>query len=144
MTEEFRKSLAADETPPATIEKLTRRSRERIGGAPVVVVACADMSEMRRYPDERRQRAERLLAAQSVANAGMQLLLAAHAKGLGGVWLGSPMFAQNAVSEILNLPPTWEPQAMFLIGKPSEIPQARERKPLEEISIFIDEEGGSI
>ncbi len=144
MTDEFRKTLEADGTPPAAIEKQTRRSLERIGGAPALIVACADLSEMRRYPDERRQRAEHLLAVQSVANAGMQLLLAAHAQGLGGVWLGSPIFAQRAVSEILNLPPRWEPQAMFLIGKAADVPQARARKPLEEISIFIDEEGGSI
>ena len=89
------------------------------------------------YPDAQRKQAEYLIATQSAANAGMQLLLAAHAEGLGSVWVCSPMFAQKTVQQALNLSSQWEPQAMFLIGYALETPAVRERKPLEEITRFI-------
>lgn len=137
MAEEFQHDLEGDNTPPETISKLINRSRERITGAPVVVILCLDMSEMDQYPDTRRQKAEYIIATQSAANAGMQLLLAAHAEGLGGVWVCSPMFAQETVQKALNISSTWEPQAMFLLGYPVETPAFRERKSLEEVVKFI-------
>jgi len=141
MAIEFRHVLEQDQLPPEEIQKRLNRSQERISGAPVVIIACVEMTEMEKYPDERRKKAEYLIATQSVANAGMQLLLAAHAEGLGAVWICSPLFAQSAVQEALKLQPTWEPQAMFLVGKLVEVPAVRERKPIEEISIFIDKKG---
>jgi F420 biosynthesis protein FbiB-like protein len=136
MAGEFQRDLEKDNLPPEEIAKRVNRSRKRIEGAPVVVILCLDMSEMDVYPDTRRAKAEYLIAAQSAANAGMQLLLAAHAEGLGGVWVCSPMFAQETVQKALNLPQTWEPQAMFLLGYPAEVPAPRERKNLEDITIL--------
>lgn len=136
MAEEFERDLGKDNLPPEKIAKFVNRSRERITGAPVVIVLCLDMSVMDIYPDERRKNAEYLIATQSVANAGMQLLLAAHAEGLGGVWVCSPMFAQETVQNVLELSKDWEPQAMFLLGYSDEIPTLRERKSLEEVTIF--------
>lgn len=136
MAEEFERDLGKDNLPPEKIAKFVNRSRERITGAPVVIVLCLDMSVMDIYPDERRKNAEYLIATQSVANAGMQLLLAAYAEGLGGVWVCSPMFAQETVQNVLELSKDWEPQAMFLLGYSDEIPTLRERKSLEEVTIF--------
>ena len=133
MAEEFLRDLEKDDLAPEEIKKKVTKSKERITGAPVVIVLCVDMSEMDNYPDERRKKAEYIIGIQSAANAGMQLLLAAHAEGLGGVWVCSPMFAQETVQEALNISKMWEPQAMFLIGYPMEIPAFRGRKPLEEI-----------
>ena len=96
-----------------------------------------DFSEMDEYPDTRRAEAEKVMTIQSTANAGMQLILAAHAEGLGCVWTCAPLFAPDVVKTALNLSTTWEPQAMFLIGYPAEIPPLRERKSIEEISIFV-------
>jgi coenzyme F420-0:L-glutamate ligase/coenzyme F420-1:gamma-L-glutamate ligase len=133
MAREFQRDLEKDKLPVSEIEKRVNRSRERITNAPAVIMLCVDMSEMDDYPDEQRKKAEYLIATQSVANAGMQLLLAAHAESLGGVWVCSPMFAQETVQRALNISKTWEPQAMFLIGYPQDIPEARARKPLDEI-----------
>ncbi|NWF65495.1 MAG: nitroreductase family protein [Chloroflexi bacterium] len=141
MAAEFQQALKQDHLPPEEIQKRLLRSQERIGSAPVIIVACVDMTEMETYPDKRRRKAEYLIATQSVANAGLHILLAAHAEGLGGVWLCSPLFAQTAVRNALNIQATWEPHAMFLLGKPAETPAIRERKPLEKISIFIDRKG---
>ncbi|HMZ08692.1 MAG TPA: nitroreductase family protein [Anaerolineales bacterium] len=137
MSREFQKDLEKDNFSREEIEKRVARSRERITGAPVVILLCLEMSEMDTYPDRRRNKAEYMIAAQSASNAGMQLLLAAHAEGLGGVWVCSPMFAQETVQKALALSKAWEPQAMFLLGYPVEIPALRERKNIEDISIFI-------
>lgn len=137
MAVEFQHDLEKDQIPPEEIAKRVNRSRERITGAPVIVILCLDMSEMDEYPDTRRKKAEYIIATQSAANAGMQLLLAAHAEGLAGVWVCSPMFAQETVQKALNISSTWEPQAMFLLGYPAETPAFRERKSVEEISIFL-------
>jgi len=137
MAIEFKRDLEQDGIPPKKIEAQIKRSKERITSAPVIIVINLDMSEMDVYPDKKRKQAEFRMAMQSVANAGMQLLLAAHAEGLGGVWICSPLFVQETVQEILNLPKSWEPQGMFYLGYPEAIPDARERKSLDEISIFI-------
>ena len=134
MAREFELDLEADSLPPEEIKKKVARSRDRIITAPVIIILCVDMSDMDTYPDARRKKAEYLMASQSAAGAGMQLLLAAHAEGLGSVWVCSPLFAQETVQAALNLPKSWEPQAMYFLGYPEEIPQARERKPISEIS----------
>ncbi|HNK64298.1 MAG TPA: nitroreductase family protein [Anaerolineales bacterium] len=140
MGEEFQRDLEKDGLPSEEVVKRVHRSQERITGAPVVVLLCVDMTEMDAYPDPQRKQAERIIAIQSAANAGMQLLLAAHAEGLGGVWVCSPIFAQKIVQDTLNIPQTWEPQAMFLIGYAAENPALRERKRLEEIVMFQGQE----
>ncbi len=138
MADEFRRDLETDNLTAEDIEKKIKRSYERITSAPVVALLCVDMTDMDKYPDTRRKKAEYIIAAQSVANAGMQFLLAAHAEGLGGVWVCSPVFAQEVVQHALEIPKTWEPQAMFLLGYPLDIPDVRARKPVEEISKFIN------
>lgn len=137
MAIEFKHDLEKDQLPPTEIQKRTKRSRERITAAPVLVILCLDMSEMDVYPDKKRKQAEFRMAMQSVANAGMQLMLAAHAEGLGSVWVCSPLFVQETIQSVLNLPKTWEPQAMFFVGYPDVIPDVRERKMLDEISVHI-------
>ena len=137
MAEDFEYDLLRDGVPPEKIRAQIKRSKDRITTAPVVILLCLDMSEMDSYPDEKRQKAERMMAAQSVAAAGLQLLLAVHAEGLGGVWVCSPLFAQETLQKTLNLPDTWEPQGMFFVGYPIQIPEVRERKPVESISILL-------
>ena len=135
MAIEFERDLEKDGLSPTEIQKRTARSRERMISAPVVVILNVDMSDMDVYPDEKRNQAEYLMAVQSVANAGMQMLLAAHAEGLGSVWVCSPLFVQETIQNILELPKAWEPQAMFFVGYPQDIPEVRERKPLAEVVI---------
>lgn len=138
MAKKFELDLEADSLPLEEIEKKVARSRDRIITAPVIIILSVDMSDMDTYPDKRRKKAEYLMASQSTANAGMQLLLAAHAEGLGSVWVCSPLFAQETVQTVLSLPKSWEPQAMYFLGYPEEIPQARERKKLCEILLTVD------
>lgn len=136
MSADFQRDLEHDGLPPEKIQTQIERSKGRIVSAPVAILLCLDMTDMDSYPDEKRQQAERLMAVQSVAAAGMQLLLAAHAEGLGGVWACWPLFAQETIQKTLNLSEFWEPQGMFFVGYTEENPILRERKSLEEIVQF--------
>jgi len=137
MAVDFERDLNHDGLSPEKIQTQLKRSKDRITSAPAMILLCLDMSEMDFYPDEKRQYAERMMAIQSVAAAGLQLLLAAHAEGLGGVWVCSPLFAQETIQKMLNLSISWEPQAMFFIGYPEFSPEVRERKLLEDIAVFL-------
>ncbi|HLF73368.1 MAG TPA: nitroreductase family protein [Anaerolineales bacterium] len=137
MADDFQRDLIKDGVPAEKLQAQVKRSKERIIAAPVVILLCLDMSEIDSYPDEKRSKAEYMMAVQSVAAAGLQLLLAAHAEGLGGVWACWPLFAQETIQKALILPETWEPQGMFLLGYPRDIPEARQRKRFESISLFL-------
>lgn len=137
MAADFERDLARDGIPPEKIQAQAKRSKERIVSAPVAILLCMDSSEMDVYSDENRQLAERTMAIQSVAAAGLQLLLAAHAEGLAGVWACWPLFAQETIQRTLSISKTWEPEAMFFIGYPDDSRQAREKKAIGEIALFL-------
>jgi len=133
MARDFERDLVRDGVSAEKIQTQVARSKERITAAPVAILLCLDMSEMDSYPDEKRRQAERTMAIQSVAAAGLQLLLAAHAEGLGGVWICSPLFAQEAICRVLDLSEAWEPQAMFFIGYPDGSPKTKEIKHIDSL-----------
>lgn len=130
MGERWRQDLQADGAPPEVIEKRVSISHARITGAAALVVASVSMEEMDRYPDTKRAEAEWLMAVQSVALACQNLLLAAHHYGLGACWMCAPLFVPDLVTEVLNLPQAWHPQALITLGYPSEV-KSRDRAPLE-------------
>jgi nitroreductase len=136
MSVEYRDALVADGTSAPNVAIAVGKAHAQIMSAAVVVIICVDPSEMDTYPDTKRQDAEMLMALQSAANAGTTLLLAAHAEGLGAVWNCAPLFAPAAVTHALDLPTTWQPQAMILIGVPSGTPTTRGRRALSEVAIF--------
>lgn len=133
MANDFERDLAADGVSPEKIQAQVTRSKSRITSAPVAILLCLDMSEMDSYPDKRRTKAEFRMTVQSVAAAGMQLLLAAHAEGLGGVWACWPLFAVETIQRTLNLPKTWEPQGMFFLGYPDGSPKEKTLKDMKSL-----------
>jgi len=61
------------------------------------------------------------------------MLLAAHAQGLGGVWLGEIVNQSSRVLEVLGLDPAdYAFMALLAFGRPAH-PGASSRKPLEEL-----------
>ncbi len=137
MGEDFSSDLLVDGLPAEQVEAQVERSRQRIIDAPAAILVCLDSTEMDTYPDERRQVAEYQMAVQSVAMAGQNLLLAAHAEGLGAVWMCAPLFAQDAARRTLALPETWQPQGLVLLGYPDKISQHKGRKSVPEITRFL-------
>ena len=133
MAEDFERDLRRDGVAQEKIKTQINRSKDRITSAPVLILLCLDMSEMDSYPDKKRQQAERTMAMQSVAAAGLQLLLAAHAEGLGGVWVCSPLFTQETIKATLNVSETWEPQGMFFIGYADGLPRQKEMKDFKSV-----------
>lgn len=132
--EELREDRLADGDDPGKIEKDVAQSIERITNAPVVVIACLSMEAMDVYPDERRKTAEYIMAVQGVSMAAQNLLLAAHAEGLGACWLCAPLFTKDEVREELSLPDGWDPQGLIILGYPAEAGKERPRRPMEEVS----------
>jgi len=136
MGDQLRTDRRADGDPPELIEQDVSRSIARISQAPVVIVVCLTLGDMDHYPDARRQTAERLMATQSVAMATQNLLLTAHAEGLGACWLCAPLFCPDTVSATLSLPADWEPQALITLGYPANTGKPATRQPLETRVIF--------
>jgi coenzyme F420-0:L-glutamate ligase / coenzyme F420-1:gamma-L-glutamate ligase len=130
---DFRNDLLSDGRSFDDVDRQVEKSRSRIIEAPAAVLLNLDLSEMDLYNDEKRQTAEYLMAVQSVAMAGGYLLLAAHAEGLGGVWICAPLFAKETVKRALLLPEEWEPQGLILLGFPAKVPASRPRRPLNEV-----------
>lgn len=123
VTSKMRVDMQAEGAGEADIEKRVTISLRRINGAPVVIVLCRDKNDVRMDTRE-----EALMGIQSTALAGLQLLLAAQAEGLGGNWICWALYAQEATRAALDLPEAWEPQAFYFLGYPNEIPADKEMK----------------
>ncbi len=116
----LRSDLERDGAPPDVIAADVARSYERLTSAPAVIVLCLTMVDMDTYPDARRQQHEWTMAVQSVAMAGQNLLLAAHAHGLGACWMCAPLFCPDVVQAALDLPTDWQPQGLITLGYPAQ------------------------
>jgi F420 biosynthesis protein FbiB-like protein len=138
MGEKLRGDRTRDGDDPEAIAQDVARSSARINGAPVVIAVCLTLEDMDSYPDERRNGAEYLMAVQSTAMAAQNLLLAAHGEGLGACWMCAPLFCAGTVAAALELPSTWQPQGLILLGRPAEPGRVRARKPLKEIIRGMD------
>ena len=132
----LRADRTADGDDPADIERDVARSYARLTAAPVIIIVCISMEDMDSYPDEIRQRNEWVMATQSAAMAGQNILLAAHATGLGACWVCAPLFVPQLVRQTLSLPADWEPQGLITLGYPA---QSREktRRPLASNVLFL-------
>jgi len=99
-----------------------------IAEAPIVVVVCANIRRTATYYGKR---GAELYCIQDTAAATQNLLLAAHAEGLGACWIGA--FREDKVASLLQLPPHVRPVAIVPIGYPAEKPRAPSRRPLSEV-----------
>lgn len=141
MGERLRADRSRDGDPVEAIDADVARSHARITGTPVLIVVCMTMIDMDRYADDKRNQAERMMATQGTAMAAQNLLLAAHAAGLGACWMCAPLFCPDVVSAALALPADWEPQAIITLGYPADQGKPFRRRPLSEITRY--EKGGS-
>jgi F420 biosynthesis protein FbiB-like protein len=129
MAERLASDLRADGLGEKAITADTSRSRARIGSAPILFLVCISMLDMDHYRDAARKNLERMMAVQSASMAAQNLLLMAHAFGLGACWLCAPMFCQDVVTDTLNLPADFEPQGLIAAGYPAES-REKTREPL--------------
>lgn len=132
LTKKMRADMTAANAPQADIDKRVEISLRRLDEAPVIILLCRDVIAIRKEEPE-----EHIMAVQSVALAGLQLILAAHAEGLGGNWICWPLYAQEATHEALDLPDTWEPQGMFFLGYADEEPGEKNLRDLKDVVKFV-------
>lgn len=130
MGERWRQDLERDAVAETRIRRLLSRSRARLAAAPVLILAGVAGHARRPWPDQPRQRAEELIFVQSVGAALENLMLAAHARGLGSYWISAPLFCPEAVRLALDLPSDFQPQALIALGYPREGLRLPPRPPL--------------
>lgn len=127
-----------DGDAPDAVAGDVARSRARITQAPLLILVCMSMADMDRYPDCKRSRAEREMAVQATAMAAQNLLLAAHAAGLGACWMCAPLFCPETVAATLQLPRDWEPQALLTLGFAAEAGKPYRRRSHLELTRYAD------
>src|SRR5690606_6521005 len=108
----LRADLQADHVPEPIISADVNRSYARLTQAPLLIIMCMTMIDMDTYTDNQRNRNEWVMAVQSVAMAGQNLMIAAHAYGLGSCWMCAPLFCPDIVTRALSLPDDWQPQGI--------------------------------
>jgi F420 biosynthesis protein FbiB-like protein len=123
LTNAMRVDMISEGAKETDIQRRVTNTLNRLNEAPVVILLCRDVTAVREHKPE-----DTIMSIQSVANAGLQLLLAAHAEGLGGNWICWPLYAQAETQKVLDLTDSWEPQAMYLIGYPIENPFQKEKR----------------
>ncbi len=95
--------------------------RNMIGSAPVTIAVLLD----------RRAGYDELKDAQGIGACAQNLLLAAHALGLGACWIGRAR--DREVEALLGAQEGEELMMLIPIGYPAETPPERERRPLSEL-----------
>ena len=134
----WRRDLEGDRHAPELIERLLRKSRRQIGSAPALVLACLTHEGLRDWPDERRARNEWAMAQQSLGAAMQNIMLAAHALGLSSYWISAPLFAPEACTEALGLPPDYVAQAFIVLGYPADGAAPKPRPPADLSRLVIE------
>ncbi len=121
--------------PPDKVGKWVQRIREGMYLAPTYIAGYVDLRKTTHVVEF--TGAEKIFAMQSVAAALENMLLVAHALGLGAVWLGVPLLLKNKFDELLKPPEGCDLQGIIALGYPAETPKTRPRKPLSEVVRFI-------
>lgn len=106
------------------LAKLTRY-RHIIAGAPAALAVFCDREAM--YNEVKDH--------QGVGACLQNMLLAAHALGLGAVWLGEILNRSGEVRELLELPERLELMAVVAVGHPARRDQQSRRKGLAELLV---------
>ena len=134
MGELLRAARSEDGDDAADIEGDVARSYNRIAGAAVAIVVFMTLEDMDVYPDARRSHAEELMAVQGAAMATQNLLVAAHAEGLGACWMCAPLFCQEEVGAALGVPAHWQAQALITLGYPASKGKPANRRPVADMT----------
>jgi nitroreductase len=100
-------------------------AQKALAEAPVVIVACADPAKSGELRGQQYYLTDMGIACQN-------LMLAAHAQGLGTVFVG--VFDEEALGEMLDIPPAMRIVGLFPLGyQEGEGKGGPPRKPLKEI-----------
>jgi len=110
-------------TEPHTLRMVKVVSPMYYGEGTAAVVVCLDM-------DAARSHGITLASSEGPGFAGQNILLAAHASGLGACPVKG--FNKKALTEVLEIPPNLEPMLLISLGYADETPEAKPRRPFSE------------
>ncbi len=137
MGDEWQRTLAMDGEAAEVIALRLAKSRERIRTAPALILACLYLEDLDHYPDAERQRAEEVMAVQSLGAALQNILLAAYSLGLDTGWMCAPLFCPETVRAALALEATLLPHALIPVGY-AAAPRRRPHRPASELVVRFD------
>jgi coenzyme F420-0:L-glutamate ligase/coenzyme F420-1:gamma-L-glutamate ligase len=122
-----------------TAEQISRRVRrgDVLRRAPLLIVPCLVSDAAHRYPDERRNRAERTMFLVSMGAAVENLLVSLAVDGLGSCWVSSTLFCREAAAVALGLSPEWEPMGTVGVGYPASPAPARPDRDPEQFTLRL-------
>lgn len=138
MGDTWRQQLQMDGQSEEIVALRMEKSRQRILRAPVIIIPCLYLEDLDRYPDEKRQADETIMAIQSIGAAIQNMLVMAFELGLDTGWMCAPLFCPEVVCETLKLDTRLIPQALITLGYAAADPQRRERLPLESLIVRFD------
>lgn len=138
MGEQWRKNLEMDGQEAQVVNIRLEKSRQRILGAPALILPCLYLRDMDSYPDQQRQADETTMAIQSMGAAIQNMLLMAYDLGLDTGWMCAPLFCPEAVRAALSLDEGLIPQALLTVGYAAADPHRRERLPLSSLLVRFD------
>jgi nitroreductase len=101
--------------------------------APVILVACSELSLLTHNIAERVQGVEYHLI--DIGIALEHIALKAAELGLGTCYIG--WFNPKPIKKLLKLPNSWKVECLLTIGYPQETPEPTKRKDLKDICRFI-------
>jgi len=77
----------------------------------------------------------------STSAAVMNLLMQAHASGLGACWMAGPMIARDRICTLLGIAPPWQMVGAIALGYPAgPPPEQKPRKPLGRVVRWHEDE----
>lgn len=124
MKEAWRHDLTADGKSAESIERRLARGKI-LYDAPELLIPFLVPEGAHDYPDPVRTEAEHTMFTVAAGAAVQALLVALAVRGVGSCWVGSTIFAPEAVRETLELPHDWEPLGAIAIGYPVEPAEPR-------------------
>jgi coenzyme F420-0:L-glutamate ligase/coenzyme F420-1:gamma-L-glutamate ligase len=132
----WRADLTRDGFTPDQIARRVRRG-DVLRRAPLLIVPCLVADAAHRYPDPRRNAAERAMFLVSMGAAVENLLVALAVDGLGSCWVSSTLFCREAAAVALGLPPDWEPMGAVGVGYPAAAAPARPDRDPEQFTRWL-------
>ncbi|MFX1412339.1 MAG: nitroreductase family protein [Promethearchaeota archaeon] len=132
MNEKLRIDLLNDGKSESYIIKKIEKTRSQFLNAPYLILLCLDKDCFDNYFDKERKRNEFIMGIQSVSASAVYFLLSLELNKLAACWYCAPLFTENIVKNVLNLPDSYYPFAFFTVGYPT-------RKAIKPRRISLDE-----
>lgn len=108
-----------------------------VGTAPIIIIVCTEPDKTKRFYGHSGEK----FSIQNGASVIQNMLLAAHAEGLGSCWIGA--FEDEAIKRLLTVPDNVIIQAIIPLGYADEQPPMPLRFTMEDV-VFVGSWGNKI